>query len=68
LASIPVVPFDADCEHKLRELQALALRIGTQDLKIASIAVVNDLVLVTRNQRDFGRVPALRLEDWSINQ
>lgn len=31
---------------------------------IASIALVNDLVLVTHNTREFSRVATLKIEDW----
>ncbi len=64
-ASIPVVPFDLACEQKFQELRAQGIRVGSQDLRIASTALVNDLVLVTRNTRDFMKIPRLRVEDWS---
>ncbi|MEW6431913.1 MAG: type II toxin-antitoxin system VapC family toxin [Myxococcota bacterium] len=38
--------------------------IGPNDLMIASSALAHDLVLVTRNDREFSRVPGLRLERW----
>jgi tRNA(fMet)-specific endonuclease VapC len=31
---------------------------------IASVALVNDLTLVTHNTRDFENIPGLRLQDW----
>lgn len=39
--------------------------IGPNDLKIASICLAHDLILVTGNVREFRRVPGLRVEDWS---
>jgi tRNA(fMet)-specific endonuclease VapC len=38
--------------------------IGPNDLLIAAMALANDLVLVTHNVKEFGRVPGLRWEDW----
>jgi len=64
--SVPVVPFDQACEAQFQQLVALRLRVGTQDLKIAATALANRLIVVTRNRRDFGQVPGLVLEDWSV--
>ncbi len=36
-----------------------------QDLKIASIALVNQMTLVTRNSKDFIQISDLTLEDWT---
>lgn len=38
--------------------------IGPNDLLIASIAVANNLVLVTHNISEFSRVEGLQIEDW----
>jgi tRNA(fMet)-specific endonuclease VapC len=45
-------------------LRSDRIRIGTQDLKIASIALANDATLLSANLRDFEKVPGLRVEDW----
>lgn len=38
--------------------------LGDMDLLIAATALAHDLTLVTRD-RDFARVPGLRVEDWT---
>jgi tRNA(fMet)-specific endonuclease VapC len=38
--------------------------IGPFDLLIAGIALAHNLTLVTRNTREFTRVPGLKLENW----
>lgn len=48
------------------ELRRQKIRIGTQDLRIASIVLSVNGILVTRNRRDFSQVPNLMLEDWTI--
>jgi tRNA(fMet)-specific endonuclease VapC len=61
---LPVVPFDQAAETHYQNLRSV--RIGTQDLKIAAVALTHQLVLLTRNRRDFSQVPGLMLDDWSI--
>lgn len=51
---------------QLEILLTLRLRAGTHDLSIASIALVNGMTLLTRNIRDFQRVPGLVYADWSV--
>jgi tRNA(fMet)-specific endonuclease VapC len=66
LNQLPQVPFDDRCEMEYQQLRAQRLRIGVQDLKIAAVALVNQLVLLTRNRQDFTHVPGLKVDDWSI--
>jgi tRNA(fMet)-specific endonuclease VapC len=51
---------------RFEQLRSLRLNVGMMDLRIAAVALENGLTVVTRNQRDFGRVPGLATVDWSI--
>ncbi|MBI2383281.1 MAG: type II toxin-antitoxin system VapC family toxin [Gammaproteobacteria bacterium] len=46
-------------------LTKIGATIGTADAMIAAHAIAVDAVLVTNNTRHFGRVPGLRLENWT---
>jgi len=65
----PSLPFDdtaADQYGRVRaDLVARGTPIGPNDLMIAAIALTHNLILVTHNTREFGRVAGLRLDDWS---
>ena len=58
-------PFDAAAVRQYERLRSSKLRVGTMDLRIASIAIVRQCVLLTRNAVDFERVPGLKHEDWT---
>jgi tRNA(fMet)-specific endonuclease VapC len=64
--TLPVAEYDRAAENQFQQLRALRLGVGSQDLKIAAIALSCRVTLVTRNSKDFGKVPALVIEDWSI--
>jgi tRNA(fMet)-specific endonuclease VapC len=66
LRQFPIVDFDAACEAQSQRLRALRLRVGSQDLRIAAVALTHGLVLLTRNRRDFAPIPGLQLDDWSV--
>lgn len=48
------------------ELRAAGQLIEDADILVASIALVNDLILVTNNTTHFFRIVGLQLEDWLI--
>lgn len=56
---------DAKCAGEIRAaLSAQGRPIGPYDVLIAGQARARNLTLVTRNFREFQRVPGLRVEDW----
>ena len=64
--SAPVLPFDAKAIAIFDELRRQKVRVSTMDLRIAAIAISCGLVLLTRNVRDFSKVPELVTEDWTL--
>lgn len=59
-----VLPFDQHAADVFERLRQQRVRIGTMDLKIASIALVHNPTLWSGNLRDFQQVPGLHVEDW----
>ena len=59
-----IMAFDEAAADEFVHLRKERIRIGTHDLKIASIALVNDATLLSANLRDFEQVPGLRVENW----
>jgi tRNA(fMet)-specific endonuclease VapC len=47
-----------------QQMRRAHVRIGTQDLKIASIALAHGATLLSSNLVDFEQVPGLQVEDW----
>jgi len=64
LQDITVLPYTAPAEALFQEWRQQKLRIATHDLRIAAICVAHSATLISRNRRDFERVPGLRVEYW----
>ena len=69
LARLELRDFDASAAAHSGEIRAALAKmgrpIGPYDHMIAGHARSLGLVLVTNNQAEFGRVPGLRLENWT---
>lgn len=61
----PLLAYDALAGAEFERLRQARLQVGTSDLRIAAICLANDVTLLTRNLKDFSKVPGLRAEDWS---
>lgn len=59
-----VIDWTTTSAAEFTALKAARTRVGTMDLKIASIAIANDATLLSRNLNDFQNVPGLRVVDW----
>lgn len=64
-ATFPIYPLTVAALSHFDRLLSLKLNVGRMDLKIAAIALDLGATVVTRNRRDFARVPGLALADWS---
>jgi len=68
LATVEVLAFDAVVSRRAaelrRELERRGEGIGPMDTLIAATAIAHNATLVTRNLREFKRVPGLQLADW----
>ena len=64
--SIRVIEFDRSAGEIFDELRRSRIRIGTMDLRIASIVIAQDATLLSRNLGDFRKVPGIKVEDWSV--
>jgi tRNA(fMet)-specific endonuclease VapC len=68
LPNVRVLPFDTEAARRYGALRAELERrgtpIGDADMRIASIALSNQLTIVTGNLRHFQRVPDVAVENW----
>lgn len=62
---IPVLDFDEHAAVEFQRLRGARIRVGTMDLKIASVVLSHDATLLSRNASDFRKVPGLKVEDWT---
>lgn len=63
-ATYTVLPYDKAAAGAFRRIRNI--QIGTMDLRIAATALSRDFTVLSRNTVHFGRVPGLRVEDWTV--
>jgi tRNA(fMet)-specific endonuclease VapC len=67
-AAMQVLPYDDAAAGMFQSLRRQRIRIGTMDLRIASITLTKGYRLLSGNLRDYGQVPGLVVEDWARSQ
>ena len=69
LSPIRILDFDARAAEEygriIASLECKGMPIGPMDMLIAAHAKAENLILVTNNTREFNRVEALEVEDWT---
>ena len=65
---IDLIPFERRAAQLFGQIKAALKQQGNllldADLMIASVALVNELTIVTNNTKHFTRIPNLSLENW----
>jgi len=59
-----ILSYTVQTEALYQEWRQQGFRLGTHDLRIAAICVAHSVTLISRNRRDFERVPGLVIEFW----
>lgn len=63
-AAYHIIPFDAIAASRFDGLRRAKIRVGTADLKIAAVSLLNDALLPTADRQDFEQIPGLRFANW----
>jgi tRNA(fMet)-specific endonuclease VapC len=65
LSRLPIIRLTAAGIARYETLRAMKLNVGPKDLRIAAIALEQGAIVITRNRRDFERIPGITVEDWT---
>ena len=60
----PIFDFTTEANARYTQILQEKLKIGRQDQKIAAITISINGILLTRNERDFSKIPNLKLEQF----
>ena len=60
-----VLSYSSQAQELFESWRRQKVNVGTHDLRIAAICVSHGTKLITRNQRDFARIPGLDFEIWN---
>lgn len=66
LSDFEVLQFTAAAQLIYQYFKSQWIRVGTQYLRIASIVITHNGILLSRNLRDFEKIPNLMVRDWTL--
>jgi tRNA(fMet)-specific endonuclease VapC len=70
LAALDILPLEEPADRQYaklrRQLEQRGMPIGPNDLLIAAHALAEECTLVTANEREFSRVPGLKVANWLV--
>lgn len=61
---LQILAYSSQAESLYKQWKQQGVHISTHDLRIAAICVAHNAKLITRNRRDFERIPGLAVEFW----
>ena len=64
LYSLKILAYTAQAELLVQAWRKQKIRVGISDLRIAALCIVHSATLISRNRRDFDKVPGLIVEYW----
>lgn len=62
---IQILSYTSEAELFFEQWRQQKVRVATHDLRIAAICTAHNAKLISRNRRDFEKVPGLKVEFWS---
>ncbi len=69
LQKVEVIEFDEESAREYANIRAILERngtiIGNMDMLIAACARASKAILVTNNEKHFGYIPKLKIENWT---
>ncbi len=63
-AKLNIISLSAESVDLFNGFRKSGIKIGAMDLKMACIAMANNVLFLTANRRDFEKVPGLKFENW----
>ena len=70
MGDIEIIPFQIDMAKQAAivrsNLEQAGQPIGSYDILIAATTLTLDLILVTSNEKEFSRIPNLKMENWRL--